>query len=255
MILGEIVRVAMQAILSHKLRSFLTMLGIIIGVGAMITMVALGTGAQRSVESRIQALGPTLLNVFPGQSFRMHVASDQRVSLTLDDAMALQRDSRYLTDVVPELWRGMQIQRGAQNFNTNVVGTTPNFVQVRSYKVTAGRSFTAGDDAAQKRVVVVGASIPDMFNTNPQARIGQELQIAGVAFEIIGVLSEKGSSGSWQNPDEQVFIPLQTARYRVMGTDRLRTITVKAADLDDINLAMLDIERILRREHKIKPGD
>jgi putative ABC transport system permease protein len=255
MILGEIFRVSLQAVLVHKLRSFLTMLGIIIGVGAMIAMVALGTGAQRSVEDRIQALGPRLLTIFPGQSFRMHVASDVRVSLTLDDAMALQRDARHLTAVVPELSRGMQIQRGNQNFNVNVVGTTPNFVQVRTYTVTAGRSFTAGEDAAQRRYVVLGASVPDMFNTNPAAMIGQDISIAGVPFEVIGVLSAKGNSGSFMNPDEQVFIPLQTARYRVMGTDRLRTVVVETASVDSINLAMLDIERVLRREHKIRPGD
>jgi putative ABC transport system permease protein len=255
MIIGEIFRVALQAVLVHKLRSFLTMLGIIIGVGAMIAMVALGTGAQRSVEDRIQSLGPRLLTIFPGQSFRMHVASDVRVSLTLDDAMALARDARHLTAVVPELSRNMQIQRGNQNFNVNVVGTTPNFVKVRTYTVPAGRSFTAGEDAAQRRVVVLGASVPDMFNTNPLAMIGQDLSVAGVPFEVIGVLSPKGNSGSWMNPDEQVFIPLQTARYRVMGTDRLRTVVAETASVDSMNLAMLDIERVLRREHKIRPGD
>jgi len=255
MILGEIFRVALQAVLIHKLRSFLTMLGIIIGVGAMIAMVALGTGAQRSVEDRIQALGPRLLTIFPGQTHRMHVASDVRVSLTLDDALALERDARHLTAVVPELSRNLQIQRGNQNFNVNVVGTTANFVKVRTYTVPAGRSFTAGEDAAQRRLVVLGASVPDMFDINPLAMIGQDLSIAGVPFEVIGVLSSKGGSGGFMNPDEQVFIPLQTARYRVMGTDRLRTVVVETADVDSINLAMLDIERVLRREHKIRPGD
>jgi putative ABC transport system permease protein len=255
MILGEIVRVALQSILMHKLRSFLTMLGIIIGVGAMITMVALGTGAQRSVEARIQALGPNLLSVFAGQSFSGRVASDVRVSLTLDDAMALAADARHITEVVPELSRNMPIERGNQNFNVSVVGTTPNYVKVRSYQVVAGRMFTPGDDEAQRRVAVVGAALPEMFGVNAQAMIGQDLQIAGVPFEILGVLSEKGSSGSWGNPDEQVLVPLQTARFRVIGTDRLRSITVEAARTQDVQLAMLEIERVLRREHKIRPGE
>jgi putative ABC transport system permease protein len=255
MILGEIVRVALQAILAHKLRSFLTMLGIIIGVGAVITMFALGTGAQRSVEERIQALGPDLLSIFPGQSFGGgRIASENRVSLTLDDAEALAHDARYVTNVVPEIWKNMQVERGHQNFNLNVVGTTPNYVKVRSYTVTAGRMFTTGEDESQRRVVVLGASVPDMFGTNPQAMIGQELWIGGVPFEIVGILSEKGSSGSWMNPDEQLLIPLQTARYRVMGTDRLRTITTEVTSVNDINLAMIEIERVLRREHKIRPG-
>jgi putative ABC transport system permease protein len=245
----------MQAIVANKLRSFLTMLGIIIGVGAMITMVALGTGAQKSVQDRIQALGPRLLSLFPGQSFSGRVASDSRVSLTLDDAMALAAEARYITDVVPELQRNLQVLRGNQNFNINVVGTTPNYARVRGFAVPVGRMFTTGEDEAQRRVAVLGSAVPDMFNANPMAMIGQEISIAGTNFEIIGILSEKGASGSWQNPDEQVLIPLQTARYRVLGTDRLRSITVEAASLEDLNPAILEIERVLRREHKIRPGE
>src|SRR5262249_6173678 len=160
--------------------------------------VALGTGAQRSVEERIQALGPSLLSVFPGQMFGggARVASDIRVSLTLDDAKALEDDARHVSNVVPEIWRNMQIARGNQNFNVNVVATTPNYTQVRSYTMTAGRMFTPGEDEAQRRVVVLGSAVPDMFNSNPMAMIGQELQIGGVAFEVLGVLSEKGGQGS-----------------------------------------------------------
>ena len=255
MLLGEIIRVAMQAIVANKLRSFLTMLGIIIGVGAVITMVALGTGAQKSVQDRIQALGPTLLSLFPGQSFSGRVASDSRVSLTLDDALALAADARHITDVVPELQRNLQVVRGNMNINVNVVGTTPNYARVRGFGVPVGRMFSSGEDEAQRRVAVLGAAVPDMFNANPMAMIGQEISIGGTSFEIIGILSEKGASGSFQNPDEQVLIPLQTARYRVLGTDRLRSITVQAASLQEINPAILEIERVLRREHKIRPGE
>src|SRR2546427_991632 len=115
MLLGEIIRVALEALRANKLRSLLTMLGIIIGVGAVITMVALGSGAQKSVQDRIQALGPTLLSLYPGQSFMRGVASDVRVSLTIDDDTALANNARYITDVVPELSRNLQVQKGAQN--------------------------------------------------------------------------------------------------------------------------------------------
>jgi len=101
---------------------------------------------------------------------------------------------------------------------------------------------------------VLGSAIPDMLNANRDAIVGQEIMIRGISFEVIGVLSEKGSQGSFFNPDEQILIPLETARYRVMGTDRLRTITVQAADLNSMNLATLEIERVLRRQHKIRPG-
>jgi putative ABC transport system permease protein len=254
MLLTEIIQVALQAIRANKLRSFLTMLGIIIGVGAVITMVALGTGAQKSVQARIQALGPNLLTLFAGQSFRGGIAFDMRVSLTVDDAQALERSARYLSAVLPELSRNLQIKRGNQNVNVSVVGTTSNYAQVRNYTITAGRMFTPGEDESRRRYAVLGSAIPEMFNANPQAMIGQEIQIRGIPFEIVGILSEKGTQGSFNNPDEQILIPLQTARYRVAGTDRLRSITVAVADMKNMNLAMIDIERVLRREHKIRPG-
>jgi putative ABC transport system permease protein len=101
---------------------------------------------------------------------------------------------------------------------------------------------------------VLGSAIPDMLNANPQAMIGQEIQIRGITFEIVGVLGPKGSAGGFGNPDEQILIPLQTARYRIMGTDRLRSITVDAASVPQMTLTMIEIERVLRREHKIRPG-
>src|SRR5216117_2139406 len=254
MLLGEIIAVALQAIRANKLRSLLTMLGIIIGVGAVITMIALGSGAQKSVQDRIQALGPTLLSLYPGQSFMRGVASDVRVSLTMDDDTALANNARYVTDVVPELSRNLQVQKGTQNINVNIVGTTPNYVPVKNYTITAGRMFTAGDDAARRRFAVLGSAVPNMLNANAAAMIGQELLIRGIPFEIIGILSEKGSQGSFFNPDEQILIPLQTARYRILGTDRLRSITVKVQDMSVMNLAMIDLERVLRRQHKIRPG-
>jgi putative ABC transport system permease protein len=232
------------------------MLGIIIGVGAVITMVALGSGAQKSVQERIQALGPTLLSIYPGQAFRGGIAIDfgSRVSLTVDDADSLAANARHVKAVVPELTRNLQIKRAGQNSNVNIVGTTPNYPVVKNYTLTAGRMFSAGENEGRRRVAVLGSAIPDMFNANPAGMIGQELQIRGIPFEIIGVLSSKGSAAGFGNPDEQVLIPLQTARYRIMGTNRLRTITVDAQDVNQMTLTMIEIERVLRKEHKIRPG-
>jgi putative ABC transport system permease protein len=254
MLLGEIFQVALQAIRANKLRSFLTMLGIIIGVGAVITMVALGSGAQKSVQARIQALGPTLLSIYPGASFRGGIFMDMRISLTVDDYEALARDVRYAKAVVPELTRNLQVKRANQNQNVSIVGTTPNYVQVKNYTITAGRMFSAGEDESRRRYAVLGSAIPEMFQANPAAMIGQEIQIRGIPFEIIGVLAPKGSGGGFGNPDEQILIPLQTARYRIMGTDRLRSITVDAVSVSQMTLTMIAIERVLRREHKIRAG-
>ena len=253
MLLGEIIKVALQAIRANKLRALLTMLGIIIGVGAVITMVALGTGAQKSVQDRIQALGPTLLTVFPGQSFRGGVAFSTRVSLTMDDDTALLNNKHYVSEVVPELQGNLQVQYANQNINTTVLGSTANYYAVHSYSMTAGRMFTNGEDDARQRYAVLGGRVPEELGANPQAMIGQQMLIRGIPFEIIGVLSNKGSQG-FSNPDEQILIPLQTARYRIFGSNRLRDLTVEVGDLSNMNLGMIEIESILRRQHKIRPG-
>jgi putative ABC transport system permease protein len=254
MLLGEILQVAFQSIRANKLRSMLTMLGIIIGVGAVITMVALGTGAQKAIEERINALGAQLLTIYPGQSFSRGVASNQRVSLTMDDYEALRRDAKLLDAVIPELQNGVQLVYGSRNLNVNVVGTTPEYVPVKNYTVPFGRTFTAADDEARQRFAVLGSAVPAMLEMNPAALIGQTVSLRGIPFEIIGILSEKGSQGSWWNPDEQILIPLQTARFRVFGTDRLRSISVKVADGQPLERGMVDVEGVLRREHKIRPG-
>ena len=255
MLIGEIILVALGAIRANKLRSLLTMLGIVIGVAAVITMVALGSGAQKAVQDQIERLGTNLLTVYPGQSFMRGVASGERVSLTVDDAKALEHTSAVIANVVPEIGGNQQVKYGNQNINVNVNGTTPNFLGVQNYELSAGRMFTMGDDEARRRVAVLGGGVPEMLGSNGPAMIGQTIQIRGIPFEIIGLLAEKGmSSGFGGNPDEQILIPLLTARYRVVGRDRLRSLTVEVSHPDSVNIAMLEIERALRSAHGIRPG-
>ncbi len=254
MLVGETIAVAFQSIRANKLRSMLTMLGIIIGVGAVITMVALGAGAQKAVEDRIAALGANVFTVFAGQGSRGGIRITDRTILSTDDYDALVRGATLLEAVVPEMQQSLQVKFGNQNSNINVVGTTPNYLDVKNYTVTNGRMFTPGDDEARQRYVVLGAAVPRMLDANPAAMIHQTLQIRGINFEIIGILSEKGSAGGWSNPDEQVLIPLQTAKYRVFGSDRLRSLSVEVKEGVPIQQGMVDLERVLRREHRIRPG-
>jgi putative ABC transport system permease protein len=254
MLLGETIAVAFQSIRANKLRAVLTMLGIIIGVGAVITMVALGSGAQKAVEERIAALGANVLTVFAGQGRMGGIRITDQTILSTDDYEALLRDAPLLNAVVPEMQQSLQVKYGNQNSNLNVVGTTPNYIQVRNYTVPHGRMFTSGDDEARQRYAVLGAAVPRMLGANPAAMINQTIQVRGINFEIIGILSEKGAAGGWGNPDEQILIPLQTAKYRVFGSDRLRSMAVQVADGVPIEQGMVDLERVLRREHKIRPG-
>ncbi|MFN8654137.1 MAG: ABC transporter permease [Gemmatimonadales bacterium] len=254
MLIGETVGVAFSSIRANKLRAALTMLGIIIGVGAVITMVALGTGAQKAVNDRIAALGANVFYAFPGQSFRGGVATNNRVSMTYDDYLALKRDGDLIEEVMPQIQGNLQVKYNSLNLNEPIVGSTANFVKVLNYTLPYGRSFTEGEDNARQRYAVLGASIPDLLGVNPAGIINQTILIRGIPFEVIGVLSTKGNAGSFNDPDEQIFIPLETARFRVFGTDRLRSLGIQVKQGVPIQQGMVNLESILRREHRIQPG-
>src|SRR5512142_1048217 len=255
MLFEEIVRVALQAVRTNTLRSLLTMLGIIIGVGAVITMVALGAGARKAVEARIHTLGPTLLTIEPGQSYQQGVASEAGAGLTLDDFTALDQDAQHFEAFVPELNENYQVQYGSHNINVGITGTSPDYGPIKGYRITSGHMFSAGDDESRRRYAVLGAEVPDLLKTSGPTLIGQEILIRGIPFEVVRILSEKGTTGSGRgNPDNDILIPLQTARYRVMGHDQLRRLTGKVDDLQHMNLAMIEVERVLRRAHKIPDG-
>jgi putative ABC transport system permease protein len=254
MLLGEIIAAALASIRANALRSVLTMLGIVIGVGAVITMLALGSGAQKAVEDRIAALGANVFTVFAGQGRSGMVRISDATILSTDDYAALQRDATLLSAVVPEMAQNTQVKYGNQNANLQIVGTTPEYLPVRNYAVPYGRMFTAGDNAARRRYAVLGASVSRMLGGNPAAMINQTLDIGGVPFEIIGVLSEKGAAGGFMNPDEQILIPLNTGQYRLFGSKRLRSLALEVKDGIPVEQGMVDVERVLRREHRIRPG-
>ncbi len=257
MLFGETTSVALEALGANKLRSFLTMLGIVIGVAAVIAMVALGRGAQQSVNERIAALGTTLLTVMPGQA-RVPggvASSSDRAPLTLDDARALENLAVTVAAVQPEMARQLQVQYRDQNTNTTVTGTTANYAEVRKFTIAAGRMFSSAEDAGKRRVVVLGSQVlEDLGAPNAEALVGAEVRINSVQFTVVGVLASKGQGGGFSNPDDQVLVPIQTARYRLVGGDRIRTINVLAPTEKDIPVAMAEIQKILRRQHRLRPG-
>jgi putative ABC transport system permease protein len=256
MLIGEIISVALGALRANKLRSALTMLGIVIGVGAVIAVVALGTGAQQAVKDRIAALGTTLLTVSPGQQRGQGVAiAGAQKRLTIDDAKAVDERATNLIAVQPEMRSSQQIVFGNKNANTTIVGTSPNYLEVRKYTLRAGKMFTAADDEGRQRVVVLGNTVlTNLGVTTPEALIGETVRIRGTQFTVVGVLASKGQASAFQDPDDEVLIPIETARFRVNGTDRLNSISALAESEDKIPDAMGDIQRVLRREHRIAQG-
>jgi len=251
-LISETFWIALQSIRANLFRAALTMLGIIIGVAAVVTMVALGTGAQRAIDEQMEALGGDILSIAAGSWFNRGVARDLR-TLTTDDAAALARDSRHIEAVVPEISERYQVKYGNRNINVNILGTTPNYRIVHGFDMSLGQMFTVSHDSSRKRVAVLGNEIPGMLDTDATGILGRTIAIRSIGFEVIGVLEAKGSTG-WRNPDDDIWIPLSTAQYRVVGNDKVETISAKVASDSSVELAMVDIERVLRREHGILPG-
>jgi len=249
---AEVFRVALGALRANKLRSMLTMLGIVIGVGAVIAMDGIGRGAQSAIKARITSLGTTLLTVSPGQVQARGVASESdRAKLTMADAQALEEQGLLITAVQPEMSRQLQVQFASRNTSTQVVGTTANYLEVRKYELMSGRMFTTQEDVGKQRLAVLGPQVlVSLGIENPEAIIGEPVRIRGIQFTVIGVLKTKGQTSPFQNPDDQVLIPLTTARFRVIGTDRVRSISVLAASEEKIPEAMAEIQKVIRRQHK-----
>ena len=253
-ILREIVMVAMASIRANALRSGLTTLGIVIGTAAVITMVALGEGAQRQVQEQIENMGTNILTVRPGQGFFRGVASGSR-RLEEDDALALRDQIGHVYEIAPEIESRYQVTYARSNSSNSIVGTWPSFFSLYSHELEHGRFFDEGEVQGRRRVAVLGSNVPDDLETPGGLLVGRTIQIRGIPFEVIGVLREKGGA-MWMQPDDQIFIPLSTAMYRVMGgRDRLRSIYVAAPSPDELDPAWAEIDRVIRREHRILPTE
>ena len=249
----DVLRQALESIGANLFRALLTMLGMIIGVAAVVTMVSLGTGAQRAVEEQMEALGADILAVMNSQR-RFRGVALENSSLSADDAAALRRDARHLQRVVPKITQRLQFEFGNRNARVELVGSTWEYPVLHRYEVAAGRMFVPEEEEARLRVAVLGAEVPGKLDTTPEALLQQSVLLGGVPFTVIGVLEESGSTGM-QNPNDDVLVPLSTAQYRVTGSDRLDSMDVQIRTGSAVEQALVDVERILRREHRIRPGE
>jgi len=234
MLIFEIIVVAMGAVRANILRSVLTTLGIVIGVAAVITMVALGEGAQLRVQEQINRMGTTVLTIRPGQQFSFGVSRGD-AQMSIDDAIALRSDSKGLLTVSPEQQSRLQVAYKRWNSNTQIMGVWPEYFDIYNHDLQVGRFFTQGEVQGRRRVAVLGYNLPETLGeTPPELLVGETIQLRGIPFEVIGILTEKGDA-AWVRPDDQIFIPQSTAQYRVMGgRDRLNSIYAATATTDDL---------------------
>ena len=255
-IVKEIVLVALAAIRANVLRSFLTTLGIIIGVAAVITMVALGEGAQQRVQAQIQRMGTNVLTIRPERQRFGGVAQEGGQRLTLEDAEELRAGSGGLLSVAPEVSSRQQVSYLRWNDNTEILGTWPTYFDIYDHQLVAGRLFDEGEVQGRRRVAVLGHAVTDALGEIPPAiMVGKTILIGNQPFEVIGVLAEKGEV-AWFRPDENIFVPITTAQYRLFGgRERLNSIYAATSTPGELDAAFAEIDRIMRRSHRIRPGE
>ena len=254
--LKECIKMAFEGMLSNKLRTFLTMLGIIIGVGAVIAMVSLGLGMQEKVKENISSMGSNLLIVMSGgrTANGQRIASGSGAHLTYDDAKAIEKNVDGIKYVAPGVQSSYQLVAGNQNWNTQVQGMTPNIIDIRNYTIKTGRMYTEKELTSRDRVCVIGQTVADnLFPEGDPA--GKTVRINKAPFRVVGVLNSKGQSSMGQDQDDVVFVPLTTAMQRLMGITYIRNITIQCENENTIEQVQSDVVTLLRQRHKIRTGE
>ena len=253
-IFSTIVQMAWWGLGANKLRSFLTMLGVIIGVGAVIIAIAIGEGSRAAVAESIQRLGTNVLTVFPGSQRRGGVSFGGGTSQTLKpaDADAILKDCPSIQRIAPTVQRSAQIKYKDKNNNTPVTGTGDGYPLISAHPVQTGHFFTAADIRSLRRVCALGSSAArDLFDK--QSPVGKTIRINDQSFEVVGVLREKGGQG-FRNPDDAVYIPYTTAMRRMFGMQNLQSITCQARSFSLMSRAQTEIDTAIRKRHKIAEG-
>jgi putative ABC transport system permease protein len=255
--ISSTIKISFRALRVNKMRSALTMLGIIIGVGAVIAMLAVGTGASKRISEQISSIGSNLIVILPGATtaggVRMGAGTQQ--TLTMGDAEAIFRECSAVSNVAPVLNGVAQVVYGHQNWSTGVIGTKPGMLTVRDWPLALGRPFTEQDVKSSTKVCLLGQSVVDNLfgDMNP---IGQVIRIKKIPFTVIGVLSVKGQSPQGQDQDDIIYVPVTTAQKKLFGTSfpgMVRTIMVKVKSTPDLSTAERQITELLRQRHRIGP--
>jgi putative ABC transport system permease protein len=252
----RLLREAGRSILKNRMRSLLTSLGIIIGVGAVIVMVAIGEGSQARIEANINALGTNLLMVLPGSSTsggaRLGTGSMDR--FTFDDVEALRREGTLINGVSSVVRSGAQVIGGGANWSTSIYGVDPEYLTIRNWQVESGEAFTDKDVTAKRKVALLGKTVADELFPNADP-VGQDIRIRNIPFTVIGVLKDKGQTGMGQDQDDIILAPSTSVLYRLKGSRWVDMINASAISTDRADSAIAEIRTILRRVHGLKEGD
>ncbi|MCF7911234.1 MAG: ABC transporter permease [Candidatus Cloacimonetes bacterium] len=251
-----LLKIALKSILKNKMRSFLTSLGIIIGVCSVIVMVGVGQGSQQKIEDSISSLGTNLILVFPNYSRVGGVTSSRssRQSLKADDPQYLAENGEFILAASGSIRSRQQVVGGDSNWNTEVEGVDPGYLTIKSWAIESGTFFTERDNKSKKKVCVLGKTVADALFPNTDA-VGQRLRIGNKPFMIIGVLTEKGETAMGNDQDDIILAPTKTVLTRLRGRDYLNQIYVSAINEDAIEAAQAEVTYLLQQKHGIEAGE
>ena len=253
----NLIKIAVRALANNKLRGFLTMLGIIIGVASVITMLAIGQGSKRSIQAQISEMGSNMIMIHPGADVRGGVRQDASAmeTLKLQDYEDIVDETRFVSAVSPSVNSSGQAIYGANNAPTTVYGISPDYLEIRRYKVEDGDMFTDQDIQTAAKVCVVGKTVVDNLFPDGSNPVGKVIRFQKLPFRIVGVLESKGYNSMGMDQDDLILAPYTTIQKKVLAITHLQGITCSALKEEYTDQAIDEISEILRRNHKLKESD
>lgn len=250
-------RIAWKSIILNKFRAFLTMLGIIIGVGSVITMLAIGEGSKQSIRSEISSMGSNMITIRPGADshggVRMEATNTQ--TLTLENLQQIQKEAKYLTAISPQVTSGGQVIKGSDNWPSSIYGVSPEYLSVRTLEVADGNMFTESAVTSNAKVAVIGQTIVENLFPDGEDPIGKTIRFNNIPFKVIGVLGEKGENTFGQDQDDIILAPYTTVQKRILATTYLQSIVASATSEEDAPKAVEEVSTILREAHDISENE
>lgn len=255
--LTNLFKIALRALANNKMRGFLTMLGIIIGVASVITMLAIGQGSKRSIQAEISEMGSNMIMIQPGGDIRGGVRQEasSMETLKLEDYQNIVDETRYVAAVSPSVNSSGQVIYGANNAPTTIYGISPDYMEIRRYKVEDGEMFTEQDIAVAAKVCVVGKTVVDNLFPGGENPVGKVIRFQKLPFKIVGVLESKGYNSMGMDQDDLILAPYTTIQKKVLAITHLQGITCSALKEEYTEQAIDEISEILRRNHKLKAGE
>ena len=253
----NLLKIALRALANNKLRAFLTMLGIIIGVASVITMLAIGQGSKKSIQTQIAEMGSNMIMIHPGAEMRGGVRQDPSAmqTLKLDDFKSLQDETNFLSAVSPNVSSSGQLINGANNYPSSVTGVSPEYLEIRQLSIENGTMFTNADIQSSAKVCVIGKTIVDNLFPDGSDPIGKVIRFNKIPFKVVGVLKSKGYNSMGMDQDDVVLAPYTTVMKRLLAVTYLQGIFASALTEDMTDNATEEITAILRKNHKLKESD